>query len=242
MDRIKAIFAVVLVFIGFAVSVSAEIPRLSGYVTDQTGALSPNTKRQLEAVSQQLDEAAKVQVVTAIVNSLDGMTVEDYAEKLFRANGIGDKAKDQGVLILVAPNQRKVRIEVGYGLEGLIPDGKAGQIIDDNILPSFKKGNIESGVIGGHMRVARIIADEYKVPLKTNIREQVPNKRNNPLVAIILLIALMTILGGGRSVFPWIILGGLGGGGFGDRRGDGFGGFGGFGGGMSGGGGASRGW
>ncbi len=93
----------------------------------------------------------------ATVPSLNGMSVEEYANKLFAEWGIGQKGKDNGVLVLVAPSERKIRIEVGYGLEPILPDGLAGSIIRDQFIPAFRKSDYQSGVLDGVRRVAAIV-------------------------------------------------------------------------------------
>jgi uncharacterized protein len=114
----------------------------------------------IEAISRALADVesqttAEIAVVT--IPSLDGLTIEQYAEQLFRAWGIGQKGRDNGVLILVAPADRRIRIEVGYGLEPILPDGLAGEIIREQALPAFRDGQMDAGIRATVARVAAIV-------------------------------------------------------------------------------------
>jgi uncharacterized protein len=108
-----------------------------------------------DAVGVERETTAEVAVVT--VTSLEGMTVDDYANRLFKQWGIGQKGKDNGVLILVAPGERQIRIEVGYGLEPVLPDGLAGNIIRNQALPEFRKGDFPGGIVATVESIAIIL-------------------------------------------------------------------------------------
>ena len=138
-------------------SLHAAFPTARGYVTDAAGVLDEPTRRDIEALlrSVQHDTSAEIALVT--VGSLDGMTVEEYANRLFAAWGIGQKGKDNGVLVLVAPTDRKIRIEVGYGLEPILPDGLAGSIIRADCLPKFRNGDYSDGIRAGVTHVADVV-------------------------------------------------------------------------------------
>jgi len=166
--------------------------------------------------------------------------VEDYAWKLFEKWGIGAKDKDTGVLLLVAPNERKIRIETGYGFEGAIPDGLAGEIIRKDILPYFKKGDMNKGVLRGAVVILSVMAKEMKVSLTGNYR--IPERAAaGPSIARVLFnLLFIFLIFGGRFFFFFLLF--MGGRGYYSGGGGGFGGFGGFGGGLSGGGGASGSW
>jgi uncharacterized protein len=124
-------------------------PALSGRVVDAAGILDLATRASLAERLATLDAETTDQVVIATVPSLDGLTVETYANRLFRAWRLGRKDKNNGVLLLVAPGERKVRIEVGYGLEGTLTDAVAKLIIADAILPRFKAGDMPGGIVRG---------------------------------------------------------------------------------------------
>ena len=138
------IYLVLLVQTFFAACVFAEpeIPprptASSGiYVQDYAGVISNEDRQQMLRIGQDLDNKTTAQVAVITVSSLDGQSIEDYALAVLRSWGIGNKAKNNGVLIVVAVNDRRSRIEVGYGLEGVLPDGKTGRIQDQYMLPSF---------------------------------------------------------------------------------------------------------
>lgn len=147
--------------VGLAQS-NPTFPPLTGRVVDQAGLLDASTEA---AISEQLaahEEETSNQVVVVTVNSLEGYAESDYALRLGREWGIGTEAKSNGVILLVAPNERKVRIEVGYGLEGALPDGLAGQIIRRDILPQFKEQDFPSGIRNGVTSILQAVVGEYK--------------------------------------------------------------------------------
>jgi uncharacterized protein len=234
-------------------------PRL---VTDAAGILSEAEKSALEQKLVAVDDSSSNQIAVVIIKSLQDRPIEEYATKLFRTWGIGSKKTNNGVLLLVAVDDRKVKIETGNGLEGAIPDIIAGDIIRNRIAPAFKAGNYYKGIDEATDALAQAAVGEYKVARK---KSKSSDDGGSPLlVFFILLIVVMLILasigggggfGGGRrrrndlgSLAEGIILGSLlnggsrGGGWGGGGFGGGGGGFGGFGGGSSGGGGASGGW
>ncbi|PLV56034.1 YgcG family protein [Thermotoga sp. SG1] len=226
----------------FVLSFSVEFPEPTPYkyVNDYVGVLDSETVEKIVAVGKELEKKTTAQIVVVVVPSLSGLTVEEYANRLFREWGIGQKEKNNGVLLLVAMQDRKVRIEVGYGLEGAIPDGKAGRILDEYVIPYFKEGEYNKGIYYGYLAIVREVAREYGVEITGT--SDLPERGTdiNGLSIIIIVVAFIifsSIMGRGRywyrgPRFP---------GGFGGPRG-GSGGSGGFGGGSSGGGGASRGW
>lgn len=134
-----------------------------GYVTDFAEILSPETETLLESELLQFTASTTIEVAVVTVNSLDGDDVAAYANELFREWGIGKKETDNGLLLLVAPNERRMRIEVGYGLEGMVPDVTAGQIIDELITPAFKLGDYDRGVLSGVEALQRVAEGEVFV-------------------------------------------------------------------------------
>ena len=125
---------------------SGDIPALSGRVVDQAGVLSPAAKRELETALAAHENNTTNQLVIVTTRSLGGKAIEEYSLELGRRWGIGQKGKDNGALLVVAPNDKQVRIEVGYGLEGVLTDALCGIIINRYVIPEFKKGDIEGGV------------------------------------------------------------------------------------------------
>lgn len=234
-------------------------PPTATFVNDFAGLLDAGTKSELEAVGRALDAKTGAEIVVVTVPSLGGVPIEDYALALFRAWGLGDKEKNNGVLLLVDKERLlkgergKVRIEVGYGLEGAIPDGKAGRILDEKVLPFWQEGKYAEGIRAGYLALAAAVAEEYGVDLSadrtlnvlTDYRLAGDTLAGLPWELVPLLIFLFIFLassmGRRRRGFWW--WGGFGGGWGGGFGGGGFGGGwggGGFGGGSSGGGGASR--
>ncbi len=209
-------------------------PALTGRVTDEAHVLPREEAARLEAALAAHEAKTTEQVVVATVPSLQGLGIEEYANRLFRAWGLGQKDKNNGVLLLVAPNEREVRIEVGYGLEGALTDALSSRIIHEIMLPAFRSGDMPGGVEAGTLAVLKVL-DGGALPGAQPARED----SWEPLIVFGLFLALWLIgiyfgrRGGGRFG-P----GGFGGGGFGGRGGGGFGG----GGGSSGGGGASGRW
>ncbi|MCX6005820.1 MAG: TPM domain-containing protein [Chloroflexi bacterium] len=145
-----AVVSVILLLpLGTAFVSAQNFPAYQGFVNDYAGLLTAQGKSQLEAKLTQLEKDTAAEVAVVTIKSLEGDTIEDYAVRLFEKWGIGKKDKNNGVLFLVALDERKMRIEVGYGLEPIITDGRAGRIRDDDVIPSFKKGNYEEGIVAG---------------------------------------------------------------------------------------------
>jgi uncharacterized protein len=225
----------------------------TGYVNDFAHVIQAATAAQMNDICQQIDTKAHAQIAVVTINTLDGADVESYAVDLFKQWGIGSKSTNRGVLILYVIKDRRARVEVGYGLEPILPDGKVGGFQREAI-PQMRTGDYSGALLLVTSRVAQVIAQDAGVQL-TNVPSRAargPASQPQPglslgglvLIAIVILIVLATPL---RSVLFWIIFsqisggrGGWGGGGFGG--GGGGGGFGGFGGGSSGGGGASSSW
>ena len=135
-----------------ALAFAFDFPALSGRVVDQAGVMSAASKSDIEAKSKTLEDKSGIQLVVATVKSLQGSDIESYANQLFRFWKLGEAKKNNGVLLLVAPAEHKVRIEVGYGLEGTLTDALSSVIISSAIVPRFKSndfsGGIERGVDG----------------------------------------------------------------------------------------------
>jgi uncharacterized protein len=127
-------------------------------VTDAAAILPADTAASLEARLKALEDSTGTQIVVATVPSLDGYEIEDYGVGLLRAWGIGQKDKNNGAILLVAPNERKVRIEVGYGLEGVLTDAMSSQIIRKQIVPQFKAGDIAGGVDAGATALINLLS------------------------------------------------------------------------------------
>ena len=224
-----------------------KFPRAAGAVNDFAGVIPAQYKQSMENVARELMQKTGAAVVVATMKDIEGNDPADYVNRLYEAWGIGEKGKDRGVLIFLALKERRVRIEVGYGLEGVLTDGMSGEILDRYVVPLLKKGDYGGGLFNALMAVASVTARDAGVSL-TALPQQEPRKGETGGVnigSLIFFFIIMTLLLGtrqGRRMLPFLILllfmgGRGGGGGFGGFGG----GFGGFGGGMSGGGGAGRG-
>ncbi|MDD5549492.1 MAG: TPM domain-containing protein [Sulfurovaceae bacterium] len=137
-------------------------------VVDDAGLFDENQKINLDKKLANHETNTSNQIVVVTVKSLDGYDISDYGYQLGRYWGIGQKDKNNGILLIVAPNERKVRIEVGYGLEGILPDATSKTIIQNDILPSFKKGDYYNGVNNGVDKIMATIKGEYKPTKSTN--------------------------------------------------------------------------
>ena len=220
-------------------------------IIDKADLLPMAEERRLRSILDNLNAQTGAALVVVTLPSMEGGQIDDFTNRLFEKWGVGQKGKDNGVMLLVAVKERKMRIEVGYGLEGIIPDGKAGWVRDTYILPYFKKGQMAEGIEAGALALANLIAENYKLelserPVAPPSGGQGDDWPTTLLVIIILVFIVIRILStshNGRFYGDrgWYI--GSSGGGF-SSRGSFSGGssFGGFGGGMSGGGGASGSW
>ncbi len=158
MKRLLALAAVLIVLVTSAGLVFAQdFPNSAGYVNDFAGLLSSGAHTQLETRLGQLEQDTTAEVAVVTINTLEGSPIEYYANELFNEWGIGQKGEDNGILFLVALEERETRIEVGYGLESIITDGRAGRILDQYVIPSFKNGNYEEGIITGVVAIESYI-------------------------------------------------------------------------------------
>lgn len=214
-------------------------------VVDRANLLSSDEQNALERKLVAFDDSTSNQICVAIVPSLNGRILEEVATATFRAWGIGNKSTNNGVLLLIVMDERKIKIEVGYGLEGAIPDIVCGDIIRKDLTPAFREGNFYKGIDEATSDLEKASNGEYHT--ERDISKG--NAIGGSILGFILFIIVISLLfrrGGGGGLLGGILLGdmlGNSGGGWSDGGGwSGGGGFGGFGGGMSGGGGASGGW
>jgi uncharacterized protein len=132
-----------------SLALAYDFPALSGRIVDQAGVINAATKSELETKLKTLEDKSGIQLVVATVKSLQGGDIETYANELFRSWKLGEAKKNNGVLLLVAPTERKVRIEVGYGLEGTLTDALSSVIISSAVIPRFKTGDFSGGIERG---------------------------------------------------------------------------------------------
>jgi uncharacterized protein len=255
------------VFLFFASALLASAESLkdihpTGYVTDLAHVIAPDAKTRLENLCAEVEQKTGAQMAIITVRSLENENVEQYGNELYKQLGVGSKKENRGVLLLIAPTERKYWTEVGYGLEPVINDARAGDA--GRLMRSyFLQGNYTAGIEAAAWQLAKYIADDRGVTLTATpparpVQRPEDNSRSFPIWPILIFIfVVINILralsrsasgrggrGGGWWIGPMIggMLGGGGGGGFGGSSSGGGGGFGGFGGGSSGGGGAGGSW
>ena len=256
-----------LVFIAAALLFAAPVsftaaqnfPKPQGYINDFAGVIDDSTKASLGELLGAVERKTTAQIAIVTVQTIEPYaSIEEYAVKLFEAWGIGKKGKDNGVLIVIAMKERRMRIEVGYGLEGAIPDAAAGAIVSELMTPSFKQGDFSGGVRAGAEAVVERVLAEYNLTIDQlgvgyQGAAQPASSRGAPvgglpalfrtIFGLIFGIIFIILIIRHPSLLLFFLLSGGRGGGWSSGGGGGFGGgFGGFGGGMSGGGGASGGW
>ena len=257
---------------GMAGASDALLNRLEpkGYVNDFANVIPADYERRIESVIAELKQKTGAEIAVVTIKSLEGGNIDDFTNRLFAKWGIGQQGKDNGLMFLCAMQDRKMRIEVGYGLEGAISDSRAGSIRRDVITPHFKSGNPQVGILAGVKALSVDVADEYGVTLSFRTRSTYRTQSRSSGMDwgwVWLLVILFGVIGWGiyhqikhvtaqpsrRGRRYWDGSYGSshndrwgGGGGFGGFGGGGGGfgggGFGGFGGGCSGGGGSSGGW
>jgi uncharacterized protein len=219
-----------------------DVPAVRGYVNDGADILAPVTEEKLEQFLRGFEQSDSTQIVVLTIPTLEGEALEEYALRVAESWGVGQKGKDNGALLLIVRDDRKVRIEVGYGLEGRLTDLLAGRIVDNEIRPRFRAGDYDGGVVAGVRGMAEAVRGEYKGDGRNRRGERTPW---GALALLLFFGPGLLLLGGGRRSHHrrgGFYLGGpFGGGGFGRGGGFGGGGFSGGGGGF-GGGGASGGW
>lgn len=147
-----------------APSADPVFPEPQTFVTDTAKILSPETLQFIEQTLVQLEKQTSIEFAVVTVPSMGGRDIDGYAEALFRQWGIGKKDKDNGVLLLFAMQEKKVRIEVGYGLESLLTDGRSGEIIRTHIIPSFKQGRFDDGVMQGVAAIIQTVSPNAGFP------------------------------------------------------------------------------
>jgi uncharacterized protein len=231
-----------------ATALSLNLPSLSGRVVDQANIVQPSTRNAIEQKLADLETKSGIQLVVATVPSLEGQEIEPYANELFRNWKLGEKTKHNGVLLLVAPNERRVRIEVGYGLEGTLTDALSKVIIANAMTPRFKAGDFGDGISRGVDDIITVLTtDASEWQQRPSLRldnQQTADPISWVLIAaLIALITLLVVSPGFRWFFLNVVLNILISSGRSSRSGglSGGGGFSG-GGGSSGGGGASGSW
>lgn len=250
---VAVLLAAAALFIFSLPAFALDVPALKGRVNDYADMISPSTEQQMEIMLANLENTDSTQIAVLTVPSLEGDSLEEFSMRVVEQWKLGQKNKDNGALLLVSKGDRKMRIEVGYGLEGVLTDVLAGQIVDNVITPEFRSGKIDEGFLLATAAMVKAAKGEFK---GSGLKRKSRGGASLFKVLFLLLflpIWMFSFMGragrrGGGGLLPLLLLGGMmssssrssgfGGGGFG---GGGFGGFSGGGGGF-GGGGASGGW
>ncbi len=256
--RIIPVFIITIVLTLFSCQFlyALKLPELKGRINDYADVLTREQETELENFLINKERTSSSQIVLLTIQSLEGNSIEDFSLGVAEKWKLGQKASDNGVLLLIAIKEKKLRIEAGYGLEPVLTDAKCGFIIRNVIVPGFKQGNFYQGIKAGLSAISGVASNEFKISDKEIAQYDKQRKKSSkghlPIGLIIFLI--MAFAGGfgrrGRrgkagGILPWIVVGSMLGGS--KRFGGGFstGGFGGGfsgGGGSFGGGGASGGW
>ncbi|MBW2108877.1 MAG: TPM domain-containing protein, partial [Deltaproteobacteria bacterium] len=207
----RVIAFVVLFLISVAARGATEFPRPRGLVNDFADVLSAGDEQKLMRLTQELLTKTGVPVVVVTMPDIGGEDYNEYANRLYEQWGIGKKGDDRGVLILVTIKERKMRIETGYGIEGLIPDGLAGEIRDRYMIPYFRENRFAEGLLRGTMAIAQIVARDAGVSLSGGPQPGGrTSKRRSGLPGLLFgLIFLAVLFSMGRrrgGLLPWLLL------------------------------------
>lgn len=208
-SKIKKIFISLLLISIFSIKTFAMVnPTSNFYVNDYAKLLSSDTKNYIVNMNQILYNKTGAQIVVVTVPNLEGDSLEEYATELFRKFGIGDKTKNNGVLLLLALEERQFRVEVGYGLEGRLNDAKTGRIQDEYIIPYLKNNNWDEGIRNGFNAILQEVSNEYGVHIESaeNINTQVEFadlNKDTDLKFIFAILVISIILG---ALTRWINL------------------------------------
>ena len=184
MNKKKSIVWVCILFLVVwmgvtTVSFAVVTPNAEFYVKDDANVLSEETEDYIMQTNIDLEQKTGAQIVVVTIPSLEGESIEEYANELFRAWGIGSKEKNNGLLLLCSTGDRLFRVEVGYGLEGILPDGKTGRMQDEYIIPYLKENNYDEGIRNGYSAFLQEIAEEYGVTISNGQTAKVVSSTSN---------------------------------------------------------------
>ena len=258
MNRLRRIFHLLALCLAPAFGVDWKALKPQGYVSDFAGVIDAESKAELENYCTRVEQQTGAEMALVTIQSLNDEPIDDVANTIFRAWGVGKKGKNEGILLLLAVGDRRDRLEVGYGLEPILPDGFDGDVLR-GMRPALRQGQYGEALRAAAATIGSRIAQAKGVTLDTSLRRRMPVEQPEglpwPVIIIGLILLFMFLRGGGGGFLTGLLLGnmmgggrrGWGGGGFGGSGGgfgggDSGGGFGGFGGGDSGGGGASSDW
>ncbi len=184
-----------ILFLWVPLAYGLDVPKLKGCVNDYADMLSSSAERQIEGVLRQLEQTDSTQIVVLTIPSLEDDALEDYSLRVVEEWKIGQKDLDNGVLLLISKNDRKLRIEVGYGMEGTLTDLISGRIIRNIIGPQFKAGNFDRGVMEGVQAMILAVRGEFKATAKTRRDTRRKSSGNSKLFVLIVFIYLINMMG-----------------------------------------------
>ena len=189
--------AVLLLCLPFTAA-ALDVPRLRGRVNDYANMISADAESRIESISRDLESSDSTQLVVLTVPSLEGEDLEGFSIRVAEEWGIGQEEYDNGVLLLVAQAERRIRIEVGYGLEGALTDLQAGRIIDYEIAPYFKAGQFGEGLVRGSEAIAAAVRGEYEASEQAVPRPRVRSRVG--LVPFFIILMVISVLGSRKRV------------------------------------------
>ena len=212
---LRLLILMLALFGGIGAASALEVPAYRGYVNDYAGMLSPEAVGQLQQALAGFDKSDSTQVAILTIPSLEDEALEGFSIKVVEKWGVGQKGKDNGILLLVAKQERKVRIEVGRGLEGVLTDLVSGRIIAQVITPAFKAGQIDEGFLSGTAAIIQATRGEFKAEARDSRRRDEPS----PLFKFAVLAIIATVFIGrisrpfgaaaGSAIFPLAAIFGL---------------------------------
>ena len=183
-----------------------EFPELTGRVVDRAEMLSPQVEARLSQMLQAHEQASTEQVVVVTVPNLQGYPIEDYGYQLGRHWGIGQEGEDNGALLIVAEEERKIRIEVGYGLEGRLTDADSSVIINRIITPAFRQGDFQSGIVNGAAAMIQVLGGEPMAAPQSQQPVALQEKPKAGMVALFFIIMMAVVFFiGSRGGLRWLV-------------------------------------
>lgn len=190
-----ALIGLVLALVSSLLLARVDFPKATGLVNDFANVLDASAREQLDQLLKQTERETTAEIVFVSVTSLDGMSEDEYANKLFKDWGIGKKKEDNGVLVLVAPTERAMKIEVGYGLEGVLPDGLAGEIIRAQFLPQFRKNDYPAGIRDGMRRITEVVRADHVLTAEERQRLDQASSRQGPAWVLVPFMGIFVAIG-----------------------------------------------
>lgn len=192
--RILIIFTILLNLINIK-ALAVVSPTYKFYVNDYANLIDTDVENYIINTNNSLYTKTGAQIVVVTVQNLDGQAIEEYATELFRKFGIGDKTKNNGILMLLALDEREFRIEVGYGLEGCLPDGKTGRIQDEYIIPYLRQNNWNDGIKNGYNAILEVVKDEYNIEIDSESPQKTSEISGESYLGLLGFIAIPLLAG-----------------------------------------------